>query len=266
MASAETAKNPLLSRIRIPGETFTLPSKGIFYTNGELDESVKNGELTITPMTALDEITIRSPDKLFSGAGITDVFNHCIPQVLKPLELYSKDIDFLLCCLRKVSYGEDLEISFKHDCENAKEHTYNISVTKLIKESKRLDPTIFKKQMELRLPNEQVIYLQPIRYQDIIELMQVTGFNPEEIPTTDDIGKQYFQILLSVISNVDEITDKTQIEEWVKSIPRLWAKQISERVDVLQNWGPNFNITIICKDCLEEVNVANQLNPISFFI
>jgi hypothetical protein len=29
--------NPLLTQGRIPGETFQLPSAGIFYTNGELE-------------------------------------------------------------------------------------------------------------------------------------------------------------------------------------------------------------------------------------
>ena len=29
-------ENPLLNKLRIPGETFTLPSQGLFYNNEEL--------------------------------------------------------------------------------------------------------------------------------------------------------------------------------------------------------------------------------------
>ena len=39
--------NPLLASLRIPGETFRLPSHGLFYTDGELDDSVVNGEVEV---------------------------------------------------------------------------------------------------------------------------------------------------------------------------------------------------------------------------
>lgn len=42
--------NPLLSRIQMPGETFALPSGGVFYTHGELDDSVVNAEVRVHPI------------------------------------------------------------------------------------------------------------------------------------------------------------------------------------------------------------------------
>jgi len=45
--------NPLIERAYVPGETHTLPSGGLFYKNGELSNDVKNGEITVNPMTAI---------------------------------------------------------------------------------------------------------------------------------------------------------------------------------------------------------------------
>ena len=73
--------NPLLERARLPGQTFTLPSKGLFYKHGEVDDSVlaAKGEVMVYPMVTLDEINIKTPDKLLNGTAITDVFKRCMP-------------------------------------------------------------------------------------------------------------------------------------------------------------------------------------------
>ena len=57
-----TSTNPLLSKVKLPGRVFQLPSLGAFYQNGELDPAVKDGELHIHPMTALTEINLKNPD------------------------------------------------------------------------------------------------------------------------------------------------------------------------------------------------------------
>ena len=59
-----SSTNPLLARVKIPGRIFQLPSAGIFYKNGELAEGIENGEVHVHPMTALDEINMKNPDKL----------------------------------------------------------------------------------------------------------------------------------------------------------------------------------------------------------
>src|SRR5271170_226889 len=122
--------NPLLERIRMPGETFRLPSGALFYPteSGILDSTVTDGEVHIHPMTALDEIALKTPDLLFSGLAVIQVFGRCIPQIKDAKRLLAKDVDFLLVALRKVSYGPEMELSYTHDCEKAKSHNYVASV------------------------------------------------------------------------------------------------------------------------------------------
>ena len=115
-------ENPLLKRKnKFPGETYRLPSKGLLYFNGELDEEVKDGEVIIYPMTTLDEIYMKTPDMLFQGTAIDTVFKRCIPQIKQPLNLLSNDVDYLLAALRKVSYGNHILIN--HNCSFCGEQT-----------------------------------------------------------------------------------------------------------------------------------------------
>lgn len=108
-------ENPLLKKIEMPGRKFRLPSRGLFYTNGELDESIKDGEIEVLSMTAIDEISLRSPEFLFSGEAIERVFKRCIPDVKNPLRLLSLDVDYLLTALRIVSYGNVLDLNLRCD-------------------------------------------------------------------------------------------------------------------------------------------------------
>ncbi len=104
-------ENPLLAKIKLPGQRFRLPSRGLFYTDGELHEEVVDGEVEVFSMTTIDEIALRSPEFLFTGEAIERVFNRCIPDIIKPLRLLSKDVDFMLACLRIVSYGGAYQIT-----------------------------------------------------------------------------------------------------------------------------------------------------------
>jgi hypothetical protein len=124
--------NPLLQRInKMPPESFKLPSGGIYYNNGELDDEVVNGELLIYPMTTIDEITMKSTDLLYNGEAVERVFLRCIPQVKKPKQLLSNDVDFLMICLRVVTYGNNMDIYWncpkcaETEKKNKEEHDNN---------------------------------------------------------------------------------------------------------------------------------------------
>jgi hypothetical protein len=254
--------NPLLDKIRIPGQTYQIPSQGLFYTNNELSPDVVQGEVHVYPMTTIDEIVIRTPDMLFSGDAIEQVFKRCIPQILHPKELFAKDVDFLMVCLRQVSYGEEFEITHTHNCEDAKSHDYMILMNQFIKNTKQLDPVAIQKTFTVTLDNGQVVKIHPIKYVDVVKIMQVF----EEDITPQQQQDRMVTTLLSIIDTVDDVTDKKFIEEWLISIPVTWAKQLSSAIDATSDWGPNFTTKIKCSDCDVMMEVAVPMNPVSFFI
>jgi hypothetical protein len=259
--------NPLMQRVRIPGETFTLPSGGVFYTHGELSPEVVNGEVHVYPMTAIDELIMKSVDKVFSGDAVKEIFGRCVPSVLQPGQLSAKDVDFLLVALRKVSYGPTFEMSYTHDCEKAELHTYEVSLDEYIRGVNRLNPTTIRQQFEYKTPNNQTIVFKPASYDDIVKMYQQQ--HAEGIGTDVSNNEELRRILIGVIAlidRVDDTTDPDMILEWLKSLPVLWLQSISEAAGKTTNWGIQFEVTVTCKDCNKPVKVPTPLNPISFFI
>ena len=253
--------NPLLDRIKMPGETFALPSGGLFYTNGELDDSVVNAEVHVHPMTAIDEILLKTPDLLFSGQAISQVFNHCIPQISKPMELLAKDVDFLLICLRKVSFGDMMELEYEHYCKEAKLHHYMVNLDEFVKGSVKIEPVNLSRY-QVTLSNNQVVNMNPIKFKDYIRIMQSAEGGKM---TPEQIKNEMVESLTNVIRSVDEIKDPMLIAQWLDSINAGWLKQITGHIEVMSDWGPTFKTKITCKDCGEEVEVTPPMNPIAFF-
>ncbi len=264
-AAPPAVQNPLLDRIKLPGETFTLPSGGLFYNNGELDESVRDAEVHVHPMTAIDEIVIKTPDMLFSGDAVRQVFARCIPQVKKPDMLLAKDVDFLMVCLRKVSYGDEIQIEHKHDCENAKNHTYSVDVTQFIKKAKRIDPTTVAKEFTVEMPNGQVVMIQPIRFKDFVRVMQLAN-TEEQIEDPEKLRDMLVESVSNLIVKVDDISDNQMIREWLAQVPPMFMKKVNERVDQTLEWGPEFGAEVKCADCGTKMNIIAPMNPLAFFI
>lgn len=256
-------QNPLLAKIKLPGRTFQLPSKGALYNNGELDQSVADGEVHVHPMTALVEINLKNPDLLFNGKALEAVMAECVPSVKKPLELFGRDVDAIMFFLRLATYGPEYRIEVKHDCENAKQHSYAVNLEEIIQKMQQLDPTVIEAKRKTTLETGQTVYTRPMKFSDIIELFHRSG-NKKEL-TTEDIKELAVVNLLSMIERVDDVSNPTFIEEWIRSLTTPMVNRITDAADELNGWGPEQSVTLLCKDCGKEMKVELPLNPVSFF-
>ena len=265
--STETKKvNPLLNRVVLPGETFALRSLGLFYTNGELDESVENGELHVHPMSTYDEVLLRSADMAYSGKAVQEVFSRCIPQIKDPMKLLAKDVDYLLACLRVVTYGPTMDVVYNHRCkgDQSKQHTYEVNIRSLVAQAKKIDPTTLESVFQKKLDNGQVVKFKPIVFEDMIAMDQAL-FALDENVSEKELSNQILKALANVIGQVDEITDKELIFEWLETLPAGWIKELTTGVQDISNWGITFNVDLVCKDCGETVTVELWTNPLTFF-
>ena len=254
--------NPLLARVEMPGSTFQIPSRGLFYNDGELRGDAEMGEVHISPMSAYDEILMKSPDHLYSGEAVTKVFGRCIQQVMKPMELLAKDVDFLLVCLRQVTYGNEMEIKYTHTCEDAKENSYMIQLADFIGSTKKIDPTTVGKLYTVTLENGQVVKLHPSKFKDVLTMYQDVSF---ETTPEEELAMNVF-IIKSVISSVDSITDDKHIEEWIQKISAGWLKALTDTISNTSDFGPDFALKTKCKDCGKSIEIQTPVNPISFFM
>lgn len=273
-APAADVVNPLLTvlKARLPGETFRLPSQGLFYTHGELSDDVVNGEVHVFPLTALDEILLKTPDKLLSGKAITEVFSHCIPQIKQPLQLLSKDVDYLLMCLRLITYGENIEMSYNHKCLgedgcDSTEHQYSVAARPILAKAKQIDPTTITSTFELVLPSEQRIKMRPPLYGDVLALY-LSNFELKNLDSDErfyESQRQLVNVISSAIYSVDNVTNPEFIKEWVAQLPAGWMTLIGQSTQKVGDWGIETDFTTTCKDCGKNITISIPLNPISFF-
>lgn len=265
--------NPLLERARLPGDTFRLPSCGIFYTNGELDVEVENGEVHVYPMTGLDEVVISSAAKLFSGEGIIEVLSRCVPSVIKPKELLAQDVDFLMLALRKVSYGPTVDFEKIHDECTAerpegtaiKKQTHQANISKLLSQTKELDASKIAKVYRVELDNGQVIKLSPMRFGPYIKLMQVISQDVESLKDEKLQSKTMLDQLADMIISVDEIADQQMIREWISIIKAGDVKAINNAVSNMGIWGVDTSFEVTCRDCGQQMEVDLPTNPLALF-
>jgi len=101
--------NPLAQYFRRPAIHLELPSKGDYYAPGVLDMP-ESKEIPVFPMTAIDEITYKTPDALFNGSAIVDVIKSCIPAFNDPWQIPITDLTAILAAIRIASFGHIMDV------------------------------------------------------------------------------------------------------------------------------------------------------------
>ncbi len=264
--------NPLLESLRLPGETVRIPSRSVLYTEQQVDPQVieSGGELHVYPMTTYEEILMKTPDLLFSGQAIVQTFARCIPQIRNPLELFAKDVDFLLVVLRKATYGSSIDVRYKHTCADARTNTYSINVQEFLGRVKELDADNFASHNIMTLPNNQVVKIRPFLLKDVIAASQraMAQQNIDEqtdMEFAENMRTTIIEGLSPAIVQVDNTTDRGFVKEWLDKLPAPWVDQISAFAENVNKFGIEFQSPVKCMDCGEELMLNVPLNPQSFF-
>lgn len=104
-----TSTNPLAGYFRHPAIYLKLPSLGQWWPKESIDLPA-NQELPIYPMTAKDEIILKTPDALLNGQGMIDVIQSCCPNIKNAWDMPSVDVDAILISIRIASYGNMMNI------------------------------------------------------------------------------------------------------------------------------------------------------------
>ncbi|MGY8868259.1 MAG: hypothetical protein ACKVJK_21850 [Methylophagaceae bacterium] len=122
--------NPLRQYFRRPSVFISLPSGGKGYEPGDIEfEDENNKELPVYPMTAIDEITTKTPDALFNGSATVEIIKSCIPAIKNPWNVLSCDIDAILIGIKAAGGEEALEVESscpKEDCDTTENYAINL--------------------------------------------------------------------------------------------------------------------------------------------
>lgn len=116
----QASTNPLVGFFRQPAIYISLPSLGAYWPEDAI-ELPATGDLPVYPMTARDEITLKTPDALLNGSGVVDVIQSCMPNIKNAWKIPSIDIDKILIAIRLATYGHEMD--FRQTCPKCQEET-----------------------------------------------------------------------------------------------------------------------------------------------
>jgi len=271
--------NPLAKFFRQPAIYVRLPSQGRHWPNGSLDYPV-NGELPVLPMTAIDEITYRTPDALFNGQAVTGVIQSCVPCIKDAWAVPSIDVDGLLVAIRIASYGHTIDIS--STCPSCgEEHDFGLDLRGIID---GLSPGDYGKTFE---SGDLVLHFRPLTYREMTanslqqfeqqKTMQL--LNDAEMPETDKVSrmngvmKALVEVTVKAISqSITEIrapgsivTEQAYIEEFILNCDRTLFGAIRDHVIKLRESSELRPIEIKCPSCTHEYKQIFTLDMANFF-
>lgn len=210
--------NPLKQYFRRPSVYFKLPSGGKNYEPGSL-EIPENGELPVFPMTAIDEISVRTPDALFNGNAVADMIRSCVPNIKEPWKLNSNDLDAILIAIRAATGQGTIDINTV--CPSCKEEFgYSLNLLSVLATMKYGD---YDKVFEV---NDLKIKFKPLTYKQMTEV----------ITKQFDIQKTYGSLSNNAQEDPEDLQKKAY--EGLKQITQLTMDVLAMAIEYIQT--PDF--------------------------
>lgn len=270
--------NPLSQLYRSKSIYISLPSKGKYYTSG-IKLSI-DGEIGVMPMTARDEILLKSPDALFNGDALIQLLKSCVPDITNPEETPACDIDSLILAIKAASKKTvELSVVCPH-CK--KEETYEIDVTKIIATATpiidrntvninntiiNIRPYSLKSQLKTNMQKFHHIRMEKllIGNDTIADDQKLELFNKAFNDATQLTMDIITENIVSVQLNDVTVTNQEHIKDWVYNMDKDTFHTIVKAVQELSESEINNETMVECMNCNNTFNTVIDLNPVSFF-
>jgi hypothetical protein len=204
--------NPLKQYFRRPAVYIKLPSEGKYYSPSVIDMP-ENKELPIYPMTAIDEITAKTPDALYNGSAMTELMKSCVPNIKEPWAINSMDVDAILIGIRAASNGSDMEIeSDCPKCDNV--GTYGINLVGILSQ---LKPGNYEQVLEI---GDLKIKFRPLTYKEMNEA---------------SLGQLEIQKIFALLENEsDEAVRTSKGKDALQKVTNLTIHLITEATEYIE--------------------------------
>jgi len=271
--------NPLSAYFRRPSIYIKLPSGGNYYPPGTIDKTA-NGEYPVFPMTAVDEISYRTPDALFNGQAAVDVIQSCVPNIKNAWAVPSLDLDALLVAIRIASYGHSMDIDTT--CPSCtEESTYSLDLRTVMENLKS------PKFNEPLLVGDLEIHFKPLSYKQVTD-NNILQFEEQKLMTVIQDAemdeKQKLAAISEAFKKVSELTLKAVrqgiffiktpdaevsepqfIDEFLKNCERTVFDRVKDRIIGLKAESELKPLNIKCRSCEFEYKQPFTLDMTNFF-
>jgi len=245
--------NPLKQYFRRPSIYLKLPSGGVGYPLGSLNRT-ENGELPVYPMTAIDEITSKTPDALFNGSAVVEIIKSCVPDITDPWSIPSTDLDAILIAIRSAAQGNEMEI--ESECPNCKEiSNYGINLIGILQTMK---PGDYTKELQI---SDLFIKFRPLTYREMNQAAMAQFEIQKIFSSMDDLSEEErTKKTQDAIVKITEITMAVlaQTIEYVKT-PNITVTETEFILDFLKNCDKNSYIEL--RDYHSKLKDSTQIKP-----
>jgi hypothetical protein len=250
--------NPLEKFYRQPSIYITLPSKGKYYDSSVLTPT-ENDEYPIYPMTAKDEILMKTPDALMGGSATVDVIQSCVPSFKNAWEIVNFDVDTILLAIRIATYGETMTVKYTVPVTNEQlEHTVNISaLLDSIKNAKIRD--------EFKTKNGLTVKISPLRYK-VMNRTQLAQFEQQKIyanvSMTELSNEEKSKQFAKSYQKLNEINFGLLVESIIEI--KTPSGQVTEDSTQIRNFINNCDAVLVkeIEDNLISIRKAAQIKPL----
>tara|TARA_B100000212_G_scaffold192244_1_gene144972 strand:+ start:2445 stop:3311 length:867 start_codon:yes stop_codon:yes gene_type:complete len=240
-----TNTNPLKKYYRQVKQFVKLPSGYKFYPEGAI-EVPESGEVAVYPMTAKDEMLLKTPDALLNGEATVAVIQSCIPAIKNAWVMPSIDCDAALMTIRMATYGnkmtvpitvpgtkieKDLELDLQESLGGILNAQYN--------------DTFFYENMEIK--TKPLTYkeftqsaIQTFEQQRIQKIIDDTKMNDEEKVKQFQITfKKLTELSVGMVANTissikvdgEVVTDPTHIKEFIDNTSKEFFNAIMAHLE-----------------------------------
>jgi len=271
--------NPLRQYFRQPAIYIELPSQGKFYPQDALNMPQTN-KLPVYPMTAIDEITYRTPDALFNGQATVNVIQSCVPDIKNAWSIPSMDVDTVLVSIRIASYGH--EMGFSTQCPACQHVSDQAIDLRNVLDSMR--PVDYAKPIT---SGDMEIYFRPMSYQNMSDNNKLQYENQkmlQNIPDSTSSDTDKMSALSKALQEVTAMTVKALaqsiamvktptamvsepefIEELLKNCDRKLFNEIRDFIVTNKAQSEMQPIKLTCPECKHEYEQTVTLDMSSFF-
>jgi hypothetical protein len=272
--------NPLRQFFRQPAIYLRLPSEGKYWPEGSLDVP-QNGELPVYPMTAIDEITYRTPDALFSGQAVVNVIHSCVPSIKNAWHAPVADLNSILVAIRIASYGHELEIettcpackhieSFALDLRNALDQLtmpdFSATVTYGDLEI-YFHPMSYEKQNEINLEQfENQRMMRNISMDTVLTEDEKLQKLAEVMKILTQLTMRALKYSISAIRTPQSVVSESEhIDEFLQNCDRQIFVAVRDHAVELRNRTELKPVHLTCSECNHEHDQALNLDLTNFF-
>ena len=271
--------NPLKQYFRQPAIYLRLPTGGKYWPSGSI-ELTHNGEFPVYPMTAIDEITYRTPDALFNGQAVVTVIQSCMPNVKNAWAAPTTDINSMLVAIRLASYGHELEINSTCPSCNTSDD-YALDLRHVLDQLKMPDFDSILQYGDLEISFSPISYenqnksnqaqfdeqrmIQSVTESDLPEADKLKRLN-DAMRRITELTVDALKWSIAGIRTPGAIVSETEhIQEFLVNCDRKLFNLIRDHVINLRKASELTPLSITCGNCKHEYKQTVTLDMTSFF-